>query len=465
MSNYKAISVVTAALRNRLSALCGGVLSGATVSTLRPDVSGAGLPTLGANIFLYQVTPNAALRNQDLPTRRADGSVIKHPVAALDLHFLLSFYGNDANFETQLLLGLVVGNLHAEPSLSRDEIEQVFSASALGLASAGGSSTQGDQTITEIAGPNPQALLDPSGLADAIDLVRFTPTNLSLEELSKLWSVCLDTPYVLSVTYQAGPVLIEDTSAQLTSAALPVMLLPRIHTLAAVQPSIAQVVPATGPGKPIVSSSTLTLNGTFYPGVSTTLYIDGVSAQQLTLPQASSSQPQQPQSTITGVPIPSTVLAGAHSIQVAQQLPVQQTGGTTQTVYSNSAGFVLQPTFVSNSITASDPTRSITVVVAPAVAAHQTVRLLLNLLNPPAGSAIGSGQYVLETTAPQADGTTSFVFATKGLTTGDIPTGSYLARIQIDGVDSQLNFVAPPASGTATGPTGFTDPTATVVLQ
>ena len=100
MSNYKAIPVVTAALRNRLTALCSGVLSGATVTTLRPDTSAAGLPNVGVNIFLYQVTPNAALRNADLPTLRGDGTAIRHPTAAIDLHYLLSFYGSDANFES-----------------------------------------------------------------------------------------------------------------------------------------------------------------------------------------------------------------------------------------------------------------------------------------------------------------------------------------------------------------------------
>ena len=35
------------------------------------------------NVYLYQVTPNAAFRNVDLPTRRADGTLVKQPVAAL----------------------------------------------------------------------------------------------------------------------------------------------------------------------------------------------------------------------------------------------------------------------------------------------------------------------------------------------------------------------------------------------
>jgi hypothetical protein len=467
MSNYKAIAVVTAALRNRLTVLCSGVLSAATVTTLRPDMAGAELPTVGVNIFLYQVTPNAALRNADLLTRRGDGTAIKHPTAALDLHYLLSFYGHDQNFETQILLGSVVGNLHADPSLSRKELGDVFSASALGILGAGGAATQGDQTITELTAQNPAAGLDPSGLADAVDLVRFTPTELSLEELSKLWSVFLDTPYVLSAVYQAGPVLIEDTSATLAAAALPVML-PRVRAVAVgLLPAIEQVFPATGAGTPIIFDSTLTIMGTFFAGLSTTVLIDGGPALALTLPPSPANAPQRPQLTIPGVPIPPIAqFSGAHTIQVTQQLPTGAAGASLP-VNSNVAGFVLQPTITASSVAAFDPTtRSVTVTVAPAVAAHQTVRLLMNLVNPTATAANppnASGAYVLEIAAPQADGAITFVFATKGLAGGDLPSGTYLIRIQVDGVDSPLTFV-PPTPGAAAGQTGFSDPTATVTL-
>src|SRR5207253_1217781 len=46
-------------------------------------------------------------------------------------------------------------------------------------------------------------------LADQPELVRVTPAHLSLEELSKLWSIFPDVDYVLSAVYVAGVVLIE----------------------------------------------------------------------------------------------------------------------------------------------------------------------------------------------------------------------------------------------------------------
>ena len=68
---------------------------GVTVSAAPPDtvvVSGdeAG-PRL--NLFMYQATPNAALRNQALPSVTGRGARSTNPPLALDLHYLLTAYG------------------------------------------------------------------------------------------------------------------------------------------------------------------------------------------------------------------------------------------------------------------------------------------------------------------------------------------------------------------------------------
>jgi hypothetical protein len=51
--------------------------------------------------------------------------------------------------------------------------------------------------------------LSASNLAEQVELVKFGPLNLSLEELSKLWSVFFQVPYTLSMAYFASVVLIE----------------------------------------------------------------------------------------------------------------------------------------------------------------------------------------------------------------------------------------------------------------
>ncbi len=169
MSNFLAIATVTAALRRTLQAALDIDVPGAKVTTVRPDGSGSGVPNTGANLYLYQVTPNASLRNADMPNRNSEGRLIQRPQVALDLHYLLTFYGDDNELKPQRLLGSVVRTLHARPVLTRQMIKKTIDDPAF-------------------------AFLHNSNLAEAFETVKFTPVPLSLEELSKLWSVFFQTP-------------------------------------------------------------------------------------------------------------------------------------------------------------------------------------------------------------------------------------------------------------------------------
>src|SRR5262249_42247928 len=173
------------------------LVNSAQVTVLRPDAS-TNLPSHGVNIFLYQVTPNPSWRNADLPTRKSDGSLTRRPQVALDLHYLISFYGEDAHFEQQRLLGTVARALHAAPTLDRAAVK----------ATEG--ETLGGHRIFD------------SNLSNQVDLVRLTPINFSLEEMSKLWSFFLKTDCVLSLAYMATIVLIE-TDDPPPADALPVL--------------------------------------------------------------------------------------------------------------------------------------------------------------------------------------------------------------------------------------------------
>jgi hypothetical protein len=66
-----------------------------------------------------------------------------------------------------------------------------------------------------------QTFLTGSNLADSIEQVKFTPLPLTVDELSKIWSTFFQTPYALSVAYQATVVLIESDNSG--PAALPVL--------------------------------------------------------------------------------------------------------------------------------------------------------------------------------------------------------------------------------------------------
>ena len=180
MSNALAIATVTTALAHVIRAAAQSAVPGAEVLTERPDSAPINQPRV--RLFLYQVTPNTGMRNHDLPARTANGDLVQRPTAAIDLHYLLAFYGSESDLEPQRMLGAVVRDLHAKPVLMRQMIEDAVAS---------------------------EPFLTGSNLAEAPEQVKFTPTPVSLEEFSKLWSVFFQAPYVLSVAYQGSVLLIE----------------------------------------------------------------------------------------------------------------------------------------------------------------------------------------------------------------------------------------------------------------
>ncbi len=185
MSNYLAIATVTAALRDILQN-AAGVVPGAIVTLKRPErAANENLEKSSINLYLYQAIPNTSWSNMDLPTRTFDGRLIHRPQIALDLYYLLSFYGSELEMEPQRLLGSTVTALQSEPVLQADTIQQA-------IANAG--------------------YLAQSDLSAQGERVKFSTLNLNLEELSKLWSIFFQVPYTLSVVYCASAVLIEPDS-------------------------------------------------------------------------------------------------------------------------------------------------------------------------------------------------------------------------------------------------------------
>ncbi|GLF93130.1 DUF4255 domain-containing protein [Streptomyces yaizuensis] len=180
MSNSLAIATVTQALALLIESNIGPETDIAVkVVTRRPPADPPVEPTV--NVFLYQVAPNPSMRHHDLPTRASDGTLLKRPAAPLDLHYLISAYGEEAELVGQRLLGSVVRTLHEIPVLPRDVIERAAER-------------------PHLAG---------SDLALSPQRVRFTPTVMDIDETSKLWGMLHQTPYTLSVAYQATLVLIE----------------------------------------------------------------------------------------------------------------------------------------------------------------------------------------------------------------------------------------------------------------
>jgi len=399
MSNSLAIATVTAALYQILIGPVQAAVSGATVGFRRPDRTSGEKGTPHVNTYLYQVTPNAAFRNVDLPTRRADGTLVKQPIAALDLHYLFTFHGSDDQLEPQLMLGAVAGALQAQPLLSPQNIQSA---------------------VTNFS------FLTTSDLGNQVERIRFTPTSLSLEEFSKLWSAFFQVEYTLSAAYQASVVLIESDQTP-PQEALPVQSR-RLYVAPFTQPTITQVMAKTGAGQPILPSSTLVIQGTQLLGDITTVRIGNTTA----------TPPVVTESSII-LPLPAVGLqAGVLGLQVIQQLllgkpPVAHPGWE-----SNIVALVLQPVLSAPSVVGT----TLSVTVNPEVQTGQRVAILLNQ-NPPA-TPPPPAAYSFNLPPLTAPSTTLTCDVTGVL------SGQYFLRAKIDGAESPLDL--DPASPTF-GPT------------
>ena len=183
MSNYLAIATVTAALRDILHESALATVPGASVTIKRPENAGGdGQEKAAINIYLYQVNANPFWRNVDLPTYDSSGKLVRRPQVALDLDYLFSFHGSELSMEPQRLLGSALAYLQTDPWIRPDVIQRVI---------------------------NQNSYLAHSDLFTQVDTIKISQLSLSLEELSKLWSVFFQVPYTLSVAFRASVVLIE----------------------------------------------------------------------------------------------------------------------------------------------------------------------------------------------------------------------------------------------------------------
>lgn len=401
MSNVLAIAAVTESLVALLTSYIDlAQVTSALVSNITPDQN-AKPANPGINVFLYQVTPNAAYRNADLPTRAADGSFLKKPQAAVDLHYLLTFYGDDTLLEQQRLLGAATLALHVNPTLPRANVQPA---------------------------PISPGVTATSELETQHELIRFTPVAFTLEELSKVWSFLFKIDYVLSAAYRASVVLIEEDDA-IPPPALPVLTF-NVTATPLRQPTILQVTAAVA-SAPIVAGSDIALLGrnlTASSGAATQVLINGatVGAASITATRI----------TLT---LPPGLAAGPQTAQIMQPMglgvpPVPHAGTGSA---SGIAAFVLQPQIAPGAAAGSyaisvqaaggsPPGLELVVTIIPTVLTGQRVLLqLLPLGAPGAGRLFDGGTLT-------ADSDTVIV-PIPGL-----PSGSYVVRALIDGAESPV---------------------------
>jgi hypothetical protein len=399
MSNSLAVAAVTATLRNLLQQ---GLhlepdLVDTTVTMTVPDRARTNNDTANqVNLFLYQVTPNAAWRNLDVPARVRPGET-GYPPLALNLYYLVTAYGRD-NDQSQPfsheLLGRSMSILHDHPVLGQAEI---------------------------------QASLPGNDLYAQIERIRFTLQPLGVEEIYRLWTG-FQTPYRTSVSYEATVVLIDSTRPTVTP--LPVLTRGRpayfggqIDGGVVVVPSVLPPeITALVPNASATFGQKLTLQGTrlsgdalsvsiVSPALTAPVVITPLTAPDGTLSFTVPSGPQPSPGGTATQPFP----AGLYSVGVT----VTHAGVSFS---SNALPLALGPTITSGlpaTVTASTGSATLTLGCDPPVQLNQRVSLLLG------GTEIVANAF----TAPAS----SLAF-----TLANIPAGVYYARLRVDGADSAL---------------------------
>lgn len=435
MSNYLAIPTVTAALQRVLQEAIQIDIDGTRVTTNRPSSAGSATPERGVNLYLYQTTPNPMWQsNADVRSRSRMGRDNKETRTAWDLSYLISVYGNDTDLEPQRLLGSVIRSLNDCSILDKEAI----------------ANTIADATFPYLAS---------SDLDRQVEQITFTPLNLSLEDLSKIWSVFFQTPYALSLAYKASVVIVE--GEKLTKKPLPVTSRFLTAVPFGYRPIVDRVVCQTSPTSPILRDSSLMIQGKHLKGAITLVRIGEV--------EVTPQEVSENQIILSLSSVPDDALSlGVQSLQVIHQIPKKPRNvipvygaGATQAeqmatnaynssedksysaLESNAAPFILRPTIVKASVSKlqgrEEERRSaqIKVRVNLKVGKKQRVVLLLNektLENPHV--------YVFEA-PPRRTDKTLVTIPVEG-----IKPGEYLVRLQIDGAESILTLDTDPNSKT-----------------
>jgi hypothetical protein len=182
-----------------------------------PDVPVSGGTGARVNLFLYRVTEDAQLKNQEI-LGAGNPADYGQPPLSLDLHYLITAYGStdEDDVDAQRILGDAMRVLHDHGMITEKLLRK-----------------KGDKAD--------QPVLDPS-LRDQFEKIKVYLDPISLEDLTKIWTA-LTKPYRLSAAYSVGLVQIRGKSL----SAIPKLVGelpsrgPKVHVLSFHMPQIAEL--------------------------------------------------------------------------------------------------------------------------------------------------------------------------------------------------------------------------------
>jgi hypothetical protein len=407
VSGFRAIGGVSSTLRNLLR---DRMEQPVEVTIAPPDVAPPGI-TRRVNLYLYQLSENSFLKNQEIPGQGHPADY-GHPPLSLNLHYLMTCFGGaetglDADLGAQQILGDAMRVFHEIPVVTE-------------------SLHEGDDILAPL-------ILDPN-LVGEFEKVKITFHPATLEEFSKIWTALPQANFRRSVAYEVSVVQIESRRPRRTPR--PVRQR-RVYALPLRTPRIAEMFrdpPFEGVQSPILESGdTLVITGENLASTASTRVRIGT--ELIAVPS--------PHDTRISVAVPAALPAGVHSVQVIHDLMLLAEEGQPPVAHrgfeSNAAALIVLPQFIGAAPPGAGPGAIVTVTTNPAAGALQRKALLL-----------GDFEVQAEPVPVTAPPSTTIDFR---LPAGPerIPPGSYLARLRVDGAESRLIF--DDATQQYTGPT------------
>ena len=262
MSDFRAIAGVSRTLKTLLRDRMEETVN---VTIAPPDVPVSGVSGTRLNLYLYQVSENGSLKNQEILGQGHPGAY-GHPPLSLDLHYLITAYSGsetaaDADLQAQLILGDAMRVLHDFPIV-----------------------TEGLKITNQAPGQVETTILDPS-LVGEFERIKITLHPATLEDFSKLWTALPQANFRRSVAYQVSVVQIE--SQRLRRLAMPVKTR-RIHITTLRRPEISTVyrTPVSSDEPPgdlrVKLGQNITIEGMNFIGTRTWVRLEGLEPIRVT---------------------------------------------------------------------------------------------------------------------------------------------------------------------------------------
>jgi hypothetical protein len=273
--------------------------------------------------------------------------------------------------------------------------------------------------------------------------VKFTPLGLSLEEMSRIWSVFFQTRYALSMAWRASAVLVEPRLR--ATPALPV----RDSRLVAVpirQPHISRVVSSAGDDLLILPGAAITVRGERLRADDLQVLVGG----NVVAPTAVLDAEIQ-------LALPPGLQAGPQAIQVLHRIAIGDPPTPHRGVSSNAGEFVLHPeiapgpgSIVVSGTTSNGTLRSADVTITMTINVGRDQQVTLEMLNPatPASPAIVARTFYANARTAAGPVLTFRIV--------DVPAGTYVVRVRVNGAESATDRDMNPASPTFGQPIGPT---------